>query len=623
MKRSLAIESVNKIGETILVQGWVHSVRAHGKVTFFDLRDRSGLLQVVSTAKLILKPESVVAVEGQVVERGKNYINDKLATGTVELQASSVEIISLARELPLPIDTDGHDIDESVRLKYRYLDLRRPRMHSIIRLKSKATQIIRNYLHKEDFVEIDTPILTKSTPEGARDFLVPSRLQPGKFYALPQSPQQYKQLLMVAGFERYFQFARCFRDEDPRKDRAYGEFTQLDLEMSFITQEDIINLTEKLFTQVVETLFPTKKISQSPWPRLPHREAVSKYGTDKPDLRKDKNDPDELAFSWTIDFPLFTAQSDEDFFHGSGSAKFAPSHHMFTAPHPDDIPLLDTDPTKVRGLQHDLVLNGYEVGGGSIRIHQREVQEKIFELIGFSAKQKQEFAHMLEAFTYGVPPHGGIAPGLDRFLMAVLGETSVREVIAFPTSSSGQTSIMDAPSIVPQHQLDELAIKSLSDARPIGGEAVYAAIIAKIERAGINNYDKYEHEPVYTSEDAAKIRDTSYEQGAKALVMYGDKKPLMVVVSGASKVDMKALKQFANIRDLRMATPEEVKKLTSLPIGAIPPFGSLFDLPTYVDEKLGENQQIAFNAGLHTKSIKMAYKDWLKAENPLNGTFSK
>lgn len=458
MQRTLAADTPKEIDKTVTVKGWVHSIRAHGKVTFFDLRDRSGLVQVVSNTKLSLHAESVVEVEGKVVRRGSNYVNDKLVSGTVELQASEVRVISPARELPIPIDTDGRDIDEGQRLKYRYLDLRRPRMNSIIRLKSKATQIIRNYLHDQDFVEIDTPILTKSTPEGARDFLVPSRLQPGKFYALPQSPQQYKQLLMVAGFERYFQFARCFRDEDPRRDRAYGEFTQLDMEMSFVTQEDILTLIEELFTKVVQELFPNKHITQTPWPRLAHNEAVAKYGTDKPDLRQDKNDHDELAFSWTIDFPLFTKQSNEDFFHGSGSAKFAPSHHMFTAPHPNDLPLLETDPLKVRGLQHDLVLNGYEVGGGSIRIHQKEVQEKIFELIGFSEEQKLEFAHMLEAFTYGVPPHGGIAPGLDRFLMAALGEKSVREVIAFPTSSSGQTSIMDAPSTVPDKQLKELRL---------------------------------------------------------------------------------------------------------------------------------------------------------------------
>ncbi|MFH1863910.1 MAG: amino acid--tRNA ligase-related protein, partial [bacterium] len=294
--------------------------------------------------------------------------------------------------------------------------------------------------------------------EGARDFLVPSRLQPGNFYALPQSPQQYKQLLMVAAFERYFQFARCFRDEDPRKDRAYGEFTQLDMEMSFVTQEDILSLTEDMFTRLVKEIFPDKKMLQTPWLKITHKEAMEKYGSDKPDLRKNKKDPNELAFAWIVDFPLFTEQKKEDFFHGSGSAKFAPSHHMFTAPHPDDTKLLDSNPSKVRGQQHDMVLNGFEVGGGSVRIHQPEIQEKIFDLIGFSEKQKKEFEHMLTAFSYGVPPHGGIAPGIDRFVYVVLGEPSIREVMAFPTSASGKTAVLDAPSLATKEQLKELGI---------------------------------------------------------------------------------------------------------------------------------------------------------------------
>jgi len=259
--------------------------------------------------------------------------------------------------------------------------------------------------------------------------------------------------------ERYFQITRCFRDEDPRADRAYGEFTQLDMELSFVTQENILNLVENMFTKMVQEIFPEKRILQSPWPRIPHKEAIAKYGTDKPDLRKDKNDPNELAFSWTVDFPLFVEQSQEDYYHGSGKAKFAPSHHMFTSPHPDDIPLLESDPMKVRGLQHDLVLNGYEVGGGSIRIHQSEVQTKVFDLIGFSDTQKAQFEHMLTAFKFGVPPHGGIAPGIDRLLMVLLGEPNVREVIAFPTSSSGQTSVMDAPSRADEKQLKELGLE--------------------------------------------------------------------------------------------------------------------------------------------------------------------
>jgi len=459
MKRTLAANTVGHVGKEVVLQGWVNTRRDHGKIMFLDLRDRSGLVQLISTKDLAdARPEDVIDVVGLVKERPAAMVNPKLETGKVEIEVKSLKIISKARELPFPIDTDGYEINEETRMKYRYLDIRRSRMTRNVRVRSQLTTFIRNFLTARDFIEVETPLLTKTTPEGARDFIVPSRLQKGKFYALPQSPQQYKQLLMVAGLERYFQIARCFRDEDPRKDRAYGEFTQLDVEMSFVTQEDILQLTEELFSQAVGQLFPEKHIIKSPWPRIPHKEAMATYGTDKPDLRKNKQDPNELAFAWTVDFPLFTEQSADDFYHGSGAAKFAPSHHMFTAPHPDDIPFLETDPMKVRGLQHDLVLNGYEVGGGSIRIHQREIQEKVFDLIGFTHEQKQQFDHMLTAFTYGVPPHGGIAPGIDRFLMAVLGEQSVREVMAFPTSASGQTSVMDAPSEATEAQLKELGI---------------------------------------------------------------------------------------------------------------------------------------------------------------------
>jgi len=458
MERTLISETIKKIDKKVKLLGWVNVVRDHGKITFIDLRDRTGIIQCVGSNLPKIIPESVIEITGTISKRPEKLINKDIETGAVELQIKNVKILSNARELPFPIDGNGYDIDEELRNKYRYLDLRRPRMTRNMRVRSKVTQFIRNYLADQDFVEIETPILTKTTPEGARDFLVPSRLQQGKFYALPQSPQQYKQLLMVAGFEKYFQFARAFRDEDPRKDRAYGEFTQLDMEMSFVTQEDILQLTETMFTKLVQTVFPEKKIQQSPWPRVSHKEAKEKYGNDKPDLRKDKNDPNQLAFCWVIDFPLFTEQTKDDFFYGSGKAKWAPSHHMFTAPHPDDIELLDTDPGKVRGLQHDMVLNGFEVGGGSVRIHQPEVQTKIFDLIGFTEKQKSEFEHMLTAFTYGVPPHGGIAPGLDRFLMTILGEPSIREVMAYPATSSGQISVMDAPSEATIGQLKELGI---------------------------------------------------------------------------------------------------------------------------------------------------------------------
>jgi len=456
--RTLAIETVKLDGEKVRLFGWVDTIRDHGKITFIDLRDRSGKVQCVGNKLPKLSAESVVEIEGTVQKRPDKLVNPKMQTGKVEISIDNLTILSRADEIPLPLDTDGLEIEELARLNYRYLDLRRERMSNNIRLRSKVTQFVRNWLMDREFCEIETPILTKTTPEGARDFIVPSRYQKGKFYALPQSPQQYKQLLMVAGFERYFQIARCFRDEDPRADRAYGEFSQFDIEMSFVTQEEILKLSEEMFTDMIKKLFPDKKITKTPWPRISHNEAQKKYKSDKPDLRKDKKDKDELACAWIIDFPLFVKQTKEDFFHGLGEAKWAPSHHMFTSPHSDDLDLLDRDPSKVRGLQHDLVINGVEVGGGSIRIHDSKIQSKIFDLIGFSDKQKKEFEHMLTAFRYGVPPHGGIAPGVERFLYAVLGERSIREVMAFSMTAGGQTAVMDAPSKATKGQLRELGI---------------------------------------------------------------------------------------------------------------------------------------------------------------------
>lgn len=467
MQRTLTIETPKKTGQSVTVAGWVNSRRDHGKLIFFDLRDASGILQIVINPKVApeahktaetVRSEFVIEITGIVNQRPKNLINPKLPSGTVEIEAQSIKIISPAKPLPFDIESDTRSIAEDLRLKYRYLDLRNERMRNNLKLRHKVIQFIRNYLTAAGFTEVQTPILTKSTPEGARDYLVPSRIYPGKFFALPQSPQQYKQLLMVAGLEKYFQIAPCFRDEDARADRSPGEFYQLDLEMSFITQEDILELIEKMYTQLVKIVAPEKHISAEPWPKLTHHEAQEKYGNDKPDLRQDKNNPNELAFCWIIDFPLFTEQTEQDYFHGAGE-KWAPSHHMFTAPKPEDVPLLDQDPGKVRGLQHDLVLNGVEIGGGSIRIHDPKIQEKIFDLIGFSQKQKQQFSHMLEAFEYGVPPHGGIAPGIDRLVRILAGEEKISEVIAFPLSGSVKDPLMGSPSEVDEKQLKELHIK--------------------------------------------------------------------------------------------------------------------------------------------------------------------
>jgi len=451
MERILSQQAVEKIGQKVRLCGWVNSRRDHGKLVFIDLRDRSSIIQLVGDEKLgDLRLADVVEVEGLVKKRPQNLVNPKIATGKVEIEVEKIKVLTRAKELPFNTQSDGREINEELRLKYRYLDLRRPRMVKNLELRHRVIKFIRDWLDEKGFIEIETPILTKATPEGARDFLVPSRLQPGKFYALPQSPQQYKQLLMVAGFEKYYQIARCFRDEDPRADRAYGEFTQLDLEMSFVTQEEILSLIENLFKEIAEKVLK-KKIYKFPFPRIPYAEAIQKYGTDKPDIRPDKKDTNLLAFCFVVDFPLFEWKKSEN--------RWDSMHHPFTAPKEEDIPLLEKEPGEVKSYQHDFVLNGFEVGGGSIRITDPKLQEKIFKILGHSSSQIQrKFGHLLEAFEYGVPPHGGIAPGIDRFLMVVLNEPSLREVIAFPMTSGGQTAVMDAPSEVDSSQLKELGI---------------------------------------------------------------------------------------------------------------------------------------------------------------------
>lgn len=450
MERTLAIETPKKIGKKVKLCGWVYARRDHGKLVFIDLRDRSGIVQIVGKDELgKLRISDVIEIEGKVNARPKEMVNLKIATGKVEIEVEKVKVSAQSKDLPFDLQSDGYQIGEETRLKYRYLDLRRPRLVKNLELRHKMIKFIRDWLDKKGFVEIETPILTKATPEGARDFVVPSRLQQGKFYALPQAPQQYKQLLMVAGFEKYYQIARCFRDEDPRADRAYGEFTQLDLEMSFVTQEEILELTESLFTELTEKIFK-KKIFKKPFPRFTQREAMKKFGADKFDLRK-KKDPDVVAFAWVLDFPLFEK---------SKNRIISPSHHPFTAPKDEDISLLDKEPMKVRSWQHDLVCNGYEVGGGSLRITDPKIQRKVFKILGLSDKEiEKKFGHLLKAFEYGVPPHGGIAPGIDRLLMALLNEPSLREVIAFPMTSGGQTAVMKAPSEVDEDQLKELKIK--------------------------------------------------------------------------------------------------------------------------------------------------------------------
>jgi len=467
MKRIYVAETVKKAGETVKISGWVHTRRDHGKIVFIDLRDKSGLLQMVFVpgSKAYdkvkeVRPEWVISVTGLVKARPEKLINKNLVTGTVEMEAEDMEILNEAKTPPFELDKDTKGIDEELRLKYRYLDLRSERMTKNITLRHQIVKMIREYLWKEDFREIETPFLTKSTPEGAREYVVPSRLYPGEFYVLPQSPQQFKQLLMIGGIEKYFQIVRCFRDEDQRGDRQ-PEFTQLDLEMSFVKQEDIWDLIEPMMIEIVEKLVPDGRITTKPFPRVTYKECMEKYGTDKPDLRNNKGDKKEFAFCWVIDAPLFK--------YSKTDKKLVSSHHPFTMPQAEDLSKLDSKPEEVRAYAYDLALNGNEIFGGSIRIHKRDIQEKVFKILGVSKEEeKRRFGHILEAFEYGAPPHGGIAAGIDRIAAILAEEDAIREVMAFPKTGDARDVMMGAPSQVSEKQLTDVHISLRKEAEGKG-----------------------------------------------------------------------------------------------------------------------------------------------------------
>lgn len=443
--------NANDIGEVATLCGWVASRRDHGKLIFIDIRDRYGITQVVFTPKVQgvykiaqdLRSEFVIRVKGKVNRRPEGTINPKLATGEIEITSEELEVLNPSLTPPFEL-TENIDVTEETRLKYRYLDLRRKKVFNNFILRHSLYKVIRTFLDKEGFIESETPILTRSTPEGARDYLVPSRLNPGEFFALPQSPQLFKQIFMVAGIERYYQIAKCFRDEDLRQDRQ-PEFTQLDLEMSFVDEQDIFSLTERLMQAIFKEI---KAIDiKTPFLRMTFDEAQNRYATDKPDLRSQLSS--EFAFAWIVDFPLFKYNEEEK--------RWESEHHPFTAPCEKDLGILEKAPDKVKARSYDLVLNGREIGSGSIRIHSQQLQERIFKIIGINKQQAHKrFGFLLEAFQFGAPPHGGIAFGLDRLLAILADEESIREVITFPKTQNAACPLTGAPSEVDEKQLKEL-----------------------------------------------------------------------------------------------------------------------------------------------------------------------
>jgi aspartyl-tRNA synthetase len=460
MTSRIFIEELHEhIDEEVTLSGWVHVRRDHGKLIFIDLRDVTGLVQAVALPNHedahkvanTIRPEWVVAVKGKVNKRPERMVNVDEANGDIEIEILDIDVLNEAQTPPFEVSEDSKDVDESVRLKYRYIDLRTARLQHNLKVRNDFLKQCRNYLHDNRFTEIETPILTESTAEGSRDFVVPSRINTGKFYALPQSPQQYKQLLMNASFDRYFQMARAIRDEDLRSDRAF-EHTQIDIEMSFVTRDDVMNTVEAMVTQSVETMGYT--IKEKPFPRITYAEAIEKYGEDKFDLRTDKEKEDGvLAYAWVIDFPMFE-KTDE--------GKWTFSHNPFSMPKPEfENDLLEgKNIENIISTQYDLVCNGFESGGGSIRAHKPEILRATYAAMGYSEEETQKsVGHMLEAFTYGTPPHGGIALGVERSIMNLTGEASIKDVQAFPMTRTGQTAVMEGPTELPPEQLTELGIR--------------------------------------------------------------------------------------------------------------------------------------------------------------------
>lgn len=616
MERISVVQTKDSVGKSVKIAGWVFTIRDHGQITFIMLKDRTGSVQCVLSGGLkeVVGEGYVLEIIGTVKERPESMRNAKLETGSVEIEVDEYTVINKSKELPLPLNNDGKDINEEVRLKYRYLDLRRDRMQKILKLRSNFIHELRKGLVESEFTEVETPLLSKATKEGARDFIVPSRFSPGKFYALPQSPQQYKQLLMVAGVERYYQFARCFRDEDLRADRGY-EFTQMDIEMSFVKQEDILNTIGKVLVNACKAL--GAKVKDENIPVLSYEEAMSKYGDDKFDIRTDEEKADGvIAFTWVNRFPFFKKVNTSDEYEVNDSkSKWVFTHNPFSSPIPEHVEMhmKMENIDKILADQYDLVCNGFEIGSGGVRAHQPEVLRKTFEIMGYSKEEIEDsIGHMLDAFEYGTPPHGGLAFGIERLVMILAGETSLKEVIAFPMTSTGRTAVMDAPALVPSETLESLRLEVMDK-----GSEVVRTIKGILDGKNIE-YKYLEHEEVRTSEEAAKIRGLDLSTGAKAMIVKSkeyENRYIMVVVGADKQLSLENVK-LALGEEFEIAPLKEVERYTGLKVGSIPPFGRLLKMDLYFDKGMYEKETVAFNCGQKTASIIMKGKDLIEAAVP-------
>lgn len=734
LKRTLIKSSANlKAGDRVKVSGWASTVRDHGSLIFIDLRDWSGIVQITideshkeafENAKQIAL-EYVIEIEGVVADRDEKVVNKNLETGKIEIVAEKLTILNKSKVLPFPLTDDGRDIDENLRLKYRFIDIRRKRVRDLIEIRDRFLLFTRNWFHKNGFTHIDTPLLTVSSPEGARDFLVPSRIYPGKFFALPQAPQQYKQLLMVGGVNKYFQIAPCFRDEDPRADRHSGAFYQIDVECSFIEQQEFFESVEPYFKEVAEEL-TDKKVKWFPFPQIPYEDAFDKYGSDKPDLRFDMlltdlteifhnssmeifksvesvkallvdkefsrseiddltekvkqqgakglawfkvvdgkldgslvkfftendqqsiieqlkstgyeikgnqtifaiagekrstqkqagwlrsylgdlmnlKDPKVLAYAWIVDFPMFEWNETEN--------RWDFGHNPFSMPQGGMDALLNKNPGDIYAHQYDLACNGYEMASGSIRNHNPETFIKAWEICGYSEEEtRSKFGHMISAFEFGAPPHGGFAPGVDRLMMVLFDEINIREVYAFP-QTNGQELMTNAPREVAAHDLKLYGMQLLDK-----GEEVLSKIVTLLDKSSVK-YDLKVHKEARTSEESAEVRGTKLSEGAKAIVLHSleyDSKYIMVVIPADKEVALDKVRELIK-EEVEIAKPEAVEGWTGLKLGAVPPFGRLLGMEVYFDKGFWSKDNVAFNAGRRDRSIIMKAADLIALAQP-------